>query len=235
MLDVDHHSSCCRPVQTNKYSSSSSKLSCSMKIPNLVAVNIREATAINANGNNPTPNLPVTNEDGNTPKPWHVLSIYDVYENLFRHYSARDLRHNLEELLEDMTKQAAKNGKLAAKRATGSPQAAGLNEKQRLPKTSSTEWKSAMDEHFLTKSNNNPFKRPKGYDDTDSSTESLRATKQSQFLSAINGVGSITTSMTNTTEDEIVSEGSNTNKDPSPPLVIPQTTDILSPRRNTEK
>ena len=119
-------------------------------MPNRVTVNNHNPLTVKTNGNNPAPSLPDTNVDGNAPKPQHVLSIYDVHENLFRHYSAGDLENSLEELLEDMTKQAVKNGKLAAKHATGPPQNAGPNGKQGSPqKTSLTEWESATDDRIL--------------------------------------------------------------------------------------
>jgi len=76
-----------------------------------------------------------------------------------------------------MTKQAVKNGKLAAEHATRPPQNAGTNGKQRLlQKTSSTEWESAIDGRIPIKSRNNPLKRPKTYDDTDSLTERVKVT-----------------------------------------------------------
>jgi hypothetical protein len=96
-------------THSNKLASFPSKLSSNVKMSNPVANN----------------NLPATNKDENAPEPQHVLSIYDVYENLFRHYSAEELEYSLEELLEDMTVQAEEKGKLAVEHATEPPQNAG--------------------------------------------------------------------------------------------------------------
>jgi len=68
----------------------------------------------------------------------HVLSIFNVHEKPFRHYSEGELQYSLQELLKDITIQAATNSELTIEHATRSPQNASPNRKQRLPQKTSS-------------------------------------------------------------------------------------------------